>query len=122
MVLLIGGNCFEGAFVHSLESNVEPVFVKLLVRQICGYQSLLVFQPLFGPLAKFRVAIEGGTRRMHVKRCAHSFIRLLVSFDFQNSALARLTDLEMKATWQATAAAEKNRRQPNYSTPGKACH
>ena len=76
MFLLVRSDRFQGFVVHSPGTNVEPVLVELLVSHICRYRSLLTLQPLFGPLAQVRVSVERHARRMHVKRCAHSFVPL----------------------------------------------
>jgi hypothetical protein len=57
MFLLVRSDRFQGALVHSLRTNVEPVLVELFVGHVCGYGSFFVLQPLFGPLAQVRVSV-----------------------------------------------------------------
>ena len=70
------GDRFQGAVVHSLWTNVEPVLVEFCVGHTSGDFSFFALQPLFNPLAQLWVSVERHARPMHVKRCAHSFMPL----------------------------------------------
>jgi len=76
MFLLVRNYRFHRALVHPLGTNVEPVLVEFCVGHTSGDFSFFALQPLFDPLAQLGVPVERHARRMHVKRCAHSFMPL----------------------------------------------
>lgn len=67
--LKVGSNRLDGAIVHSLRSNEEPMPVKLFIshRRLAG--PFLILKPRFRPLAEFVILIQRGSRCVHIERC-----------------------------------------------------
>src|SRR5215216_4709848 len=76
VVLLVRVLCLQRALVSPLRPNVEPALSKFIIAHGCSEGSLFPLCPLLYPLTNFRVPVECHTRRMHVKRCAHSLVPL----------------------------------------------
>ncbi|MDX6576549.1 MAG: hypothetical protein QOE96_2502, partial [Blastocatellia bacterium] len=58
LAILVSGHALDGAFVHALGPDVEPVLLKFFVGHICGLDPLFVLLPFFHPTPKCRIPIK----------------------------------------------------------------